>query len=290
MSEFGESGERAIDARLRQHGEALRAERSGCPHPELLFARQSEALDADVRGRLDAHVSACAACRRLAEDFDGLGLAEADAALEERVLTRVAGRSRRGRTALLWLAAGLLAASGLGVSWWYSRGSAQPSIASRTPAVQPLAPPAAPVVALWTIAPAPVRVPLSSLGASRSGGGSNSEGALLVAALAPYQRGDYVNAVARLSPIVRDFPDSGEAHFYLGVSHLMAGHAEEAVASLDRAVPHLPIARQAEAEWYRATAEQRAGLTDRAQAHLRALCDRPGEYQAQACAAEAALK
>lgn len=293
MSEFGESGEQAIDARLRQHGEALRAERGGCPHPELLFARRSEVLEADVRDRIDAHVATCLACRHLAEDFDGLDLAEPDAAVEARVLARVNGPSRTGRTGLLSLAAGLLLASGLGVTWWYSRGPAQtsaPAIASQAPAVQAPAPQAAPVVALWTVTPAPVRVSLSSLGVPRSGAGSDSDGALLVDALAPYHLGDYPSAIARLSPIVGDFPDSGEAHFYLGVSHLMAGQHEAAVASLDRAVIHLPATRQAEAEWYRATAEQRAGLPDRARVHLRALCARPGEYRAQACAAEASLK
>ncbi len=57
VSEFDQADESAMDARLRQHGEALRAERDGCPHPELLFARQSEALDADVRDRIRVHMS-----------------------------------------------------------------------------------------------------------------------------------------------------------------------------------------------------------------------------------------
>lgn len=293
MSEFGEAGERATDARLRQHGEALRAERGGCPHPELLFARQSEALDAELRSRLEAHVATCAACRRLADDVDSLDLSEPDDAVERRVRARVAGTTGAGTSGLWSLAAGLLLASGLGVTWWYSRSDSPATsspVATHTPAVTAPTRTATPVVALWAIAPAPVRLPLSSLGVPRSGAGSNPDGAVLIAALAPYQLGDYVNAVSRLSAIVRDFPDSGEAHFYLGVSQLMAGHAEQAVGSLDRAVVHLPAAQHAEAEWYRATAEQRAGLTDRAQAHLQALCEKQGEYQAQACAAEASLK
>lgn len=296
MSEFDQAGESAMDARLRQHGEALRAERNGCPHPELLFARQSEALDADVRDRIHAHVATCLACRRLAEDFDGLGLAEPDAEVEARVLARVTRSSRPSQAGLLSLAAGLLVASGLGVTWWYTRGNAPtfaPPVASQAPAAAAptAAPPPAAVVALWTITPAPVRLALSSLGVPRSGGtGATPSGDVLVAALAPYQLGDYTGAVARLLAVVRDFPESGEAHFYLGVSYLMAGDTMQAVESLSHAASRLPPARRAEAEWYLATAEQRAGLTDSARARVRSLCALAGDYQTAACAAEASLK
>ena len=224
MSELSRADENAIDAELRRHGEALRAERNGCPHPELLLARRSEVLDADVHGRLDAHVSTCAACRRLADDVEGLDLADAGAAVEQRVLTRVTGPARQGRAGLLSLAAGLLLASGLAVTW-YSRSGAPADVPPTASQVPASAQSPAPVVALWTVTAAPVRVPLSSLEVPRGGETSpTTDGAVLVAALAPYQRGDYVDAIARLSLVVRDFPESGEAHFYLGVSHLMAGH------------------------------------------------------------------
>jgi TolA-binding protein len=291
VSELEQADERATDAKMRRHGEALRAERDGCPHPELLFTRQSEALDADVRDRLAAHVSTCAACRRLVEDVDGLGLSEPDAAIEQRVLARVTGPARKGSAGLLSLAAGLLLASGLGVTWWYSRTSAPaegPPTASQVPGVAQA--PAPTAVALWTIAPAPVRVPLSSLGATRSGEGQTSDGLALVAALAPYQSGDYEAATVRLLQVVKDAPASGEAHFYLGVSQLMAGRPEAAVASLAEASRLLPVARQPEAEWYRATAEQRVGLSEPARTRLRTLCAQAGAYQAQGCAAEASLK
>ena len=208
------------------------------------------------------------ACRRLAEDFDGLGLAEPDAAgrgARARASDRVVASRARGPASL---AAGLLLASGLGVTSWSSaaRPTSAPPVASQAPAVPVAtpAPPPAAVVALWTITPAPVRLPLSSLGVPRSGGtGATPSGDVLVAALAPYQLGDYTGAVARLSAVVRDFPESGEAHFYLGVSYLMAGDAMQAVVSLGHATSRLPGARRAEAEWYQATAEQRAGRTDR---------------------------
>lgn len=290
MSESDLAADSAMDARLRRHGDALRAERDGCPHPDLLFARRSETFDAGLRERLEQHVSTCEACRRLAEDFDGLGLAEADAAVEARVLTRVAHPAGHGRAGWLSLAAGLVVASGLGVAWWHARSPAPAPRSSAATQAPPAVPAPLPVVALWTVTPAPVRVPLS-LGVSRGGGPAPlPDGAVLVEALAPYQQGDYAAAVGRLAAVVRDHPESGEAHFYLGVAHLMAGDPDQALVSFDEASSRLPATRRAEAEWYRATAEQRAGRPGAARARLHVLCAQPGNYQAQACAAEASLK
>ena len=201
VSELEQADERATDARMRRHGEALRAERHGCPHPELLFASQSEALDADVRDRLEAHVSTCAACRRLVEDVDGLGLAEPDAGDRAARAGPRDWTGRKGSAGLLPLAAGLLWRPGsrrLVVFAHQRAGRGAAHRVSTAPAVAQS--PAPPVVALWTVTPAPVRVPLSSLGVPRSGGTVNPDGAVLVAALAPYQSGDYVAATARLSP------------------------------------------------------------------------------------------
>lgn len=290
MSEFDSIHERQMDAQLRRLGDASRAERAGCPPPDLLFARRSEALDAEVRDRLEVHVAACPACRRLAADVDELDLAAPDTAVEARVLARLPGPPRRRHAGLLSLAAALVLVSGLTVIWWSRRSNPPPSpgpVASRT---EPATRPAAAVVALWTIAPAPIRVPLSSLGATRSGEGSASDGIALVGALAPYQSGDYAAATARLTEVVKDFPASGEARFYLGVSELLAGLPEPALASLEQAGRLLPAARQVEVDWYRATAEQRTGRIEPARTRLQAVCALTGPYQAQACAAEAALK
>lgn len=290
MTEFDSIHESQIDAKLRRLGEAVRADRAGCPPPDLLFARRSEVLDAEVRDRVEAHLATCQACRRLAEDVDQLDLGSADAATEARVFARLPGAARRGHAGLLSLAAALILASGLAVTWWYSRSNPASAPVPAESRAEPAPPPVAPVMALWTISPAPVSLPLSSLGATRSGDGAASDGMALVAALAPYQSGDYEAASVRLLQVVKDFPASGEAHFYLGVSQLMAGRPQAAVASLAEASRLMPAARQPEAEWYRATAEQRAGLSEPARTRLQSLCARAGAYQAQGCAAEASLK
>ena len=266
-----------MDACLRQHGEALEPSVTAVPTrscclPSVRGPRYGRARP------IHAHVATCLACRRLAEDFDGLGLAEPDAEVEARVLARVTGSPHRGRAGLLSLAAGLLWRPA-SVSPGGIRAAAHhvaPPVAAQAPAVPAptAAPPPAAVVALWTITPAPVRLPLSSLGVPRGGGtGATPSGDVLVAALAPYQLGDYTGAVARLSAVVRDFPDRGGPLLPRGVGpdggRCDAGRGVARPRDL-----RLPGARRAEAEWYRATAEQRAGRTDEARARVRVLCAR----------------
>jgi tetratricopeptide (TPR) repeat protein len=285
------SADTALDAQLRQEGERLRAARAGCPPPDLLFARESESLDASLRERLETHVAGCAACRRMAADVAQLDLGMPDAEVESRVASRVLPASGLGRGGMFSIAAALLLASGLAVTWWSQRTPPKPPTAA-TSTPQPAVPiePAepAPVVALWTIVAPPVRLPLSALGATRSGTGSAAAPGL-ADALTPYQSGDYDGAADAIAKVVEAQPQSGEAQFYLGVSLLLAGQAEAARSPLERAVALLPADRRNEAEWYLATAEQRIGKNDAARARLQRLCAAAGTYQAGACAAAAAL-
>jgi tetratricopeptide (TPR) repeat protein len=287
------SADTALDAQLRQEGERLRAARAGCPPPDLLFARQSESLDAGLRERMETHVAGCAACRRMAADVAQLELGTPDADVESRVASRVLPAGGHGRGGMLSIAAALLLASGLAVTWWYQRTPPKPpAAATSTPQpampIGPAEPP--PVLALWTIVAPPVRLPLSALGATRSGTGSAAAAPGLADALTPYQSGDYAGAADAIAKIVEAQPQSGEAQFYLGVSLLLGGRAEAAQSPLERAVALLPADRRNEAEWYLATAEQRAGNNDAARARLRRLCAAAGTYKAGACAAEATLK
>ncbi len=287
------SGDTALDAQLRQEGERLRAVRAGCPPPDLLFARQSESLDAGLRERLETHVAGCALCRRMAAEVAQLDLGLPDAEVESRVASRVLPANGRGRGGRLSIAAALLLASGLAVTWWYQRRPPEPPAAARSappPPVpaEPVEP--APIVALWTIAAPPVRLPLSALGATRSGTGSATAAPGLADALTPYQSGDYAAAAGAIAKVVEAQPESGEARFYLGVSLLLAGQAEAARSPLERAVGRLPADRRNEAEWYLAAAEQRSGKTEAARVRLQRLCAAAGAYQAGACAAAATLK
>lgn len=295
MADNERAGETELDARLRREGDALRTARLGCPDPDLLAARRSEALDDDLRQRLARHVATCDACRRLAADFDALELDRADAAVEHRVARRVLTPTATGWSPLMRVAASLLVASGLGAAWWMLRARPVPPAVvtnheRQSPA--PTLPPSAPssVVALWSIEPALVRLPLSSLGESRGGTGAGPEGLALLEALKPYQAGQYQDAIDRLAVVAREHPSSGEAHFYLGVAQLLTQRPDLAAASLDQAARRLPRSRHSEVAWYQATAEQRMGRVDAARAHLLTVCAVPGAYQAAACDAEAKLR
>lgn len=277
-----------LEARLRSEGERLRAARAGCPSPDLLVARSTGMLEAALQSGLDAHLDSCDACRRLAADIDALDLATPGAASDERVQARVFGEPKR-RPWLLPLAAALILVTGVAVGWraWPR---ARPAEDRREAVVAPAAGSpvkSSPVVALWAVAPAPVRVPLSSLGPTRSG---EPAGEGLIEALAPYRAGDYVRATERLSEWVRLSPSSGEGHFYLGVAQLLAGDPQAAAVSLARAHDLLPAARRREVNWYQAAAAQRAGDVSGARARLQTLCAQAGAYQTEACAAETVLR
>jgi tetratricopeptide (TPR) repeat protein len=290
VSDARSDPEADLDARLRSEGKRLRTSREGCPLPDVLVARATGMLDAELGSTLDTHLDGCEACRRLAADIDALDLATPGPLSDKRVSSRVFGPAQ-GRGWLLPLAAALVLASG-GAAVWRVWPRAMPVADRHEAAVAPPAAPRgdpAPIVALWTVAPAPVRVPLSSLGATRGGEAPRDPGTLFDA-LAPYQAGDYTAAVARLSEWVRTSPASGEGYFYLGVSQLLAGDPQAAAASLARASDLLPASRRREVEWYRAAADQRSGNVTGARLRLQSLCAEAGAYRAEACAADAVLR
>lgn len=290
-----------MDAWLRREGQVTRAARERCPDPDALLARRSEFVSDDVRERLEAHIASCDACARLVAGLDQLHLDEADASTAARVLARVtAPASNRGRW-MLPVAAGIALLIGASL-WWrvYAPRSVTPTqVASAGPSAPlaplslpgPPSPPSAGTVALWTIDPLPVTLAISSLDASR--GATPAPGTPsreLVDALLTYEHGDYARAAEQLSAVTSAQPDSGDAWLYLGVSQLMTNRPADAIAPLAHAADAVRANRRDAVDWYRATAEQRAGRVEDARARLAALCGRPGEFHDRACAASARLR
>ena len=295
-SPLGEMPEEA----LRQEAAAWRLARSGCPDPDLLLARRSELLDADVHAALDDHIASCDACAWLVTDLESMKLDAADPAIESAILARVRRRGSPTKSWRLPLAAAVVIGCGAAITWWMRAPAAPtvapPGVAVSTPTPSPSPPgssavdkPLTTAVTMWTVEALPVRVPLSAVGVSRSAE-NRAASAALIDALAPYQAGRYAEAIPALQEVARSHPESGEAALYLGVALLLADRPGDALAPLERAARQVETARRADVEWYRATAEQRAGRTPAARDRLAALCAAAGAYQKRACAATQALR
>lgn len=289
MSEVNPSLEEVSEEVLRREGGQWRRARTGCPDPDLLLESHSELLEPDVRDALREHVRSCAACARLSADLDAMNLSSPNPAVEAAVLARV---RRGGSSSQFWrvpLAAALVLGCGAAAAWWMrvpsgpapTAPSARPSATTATASMP---------VAMWTIEALPVRVPMSSVGVSRSGTAGVDASAALVDALAPYQAGRYAEAIPALQAVAGAHPESGEAALYLGVACLLADRPRDALAPLERAAALVDAPRRPEIDWYRATAEQRVGQLTAARGRLHTLCAVAGEYQQRACAAEQALR
>lgn len=289
MSDVNPSLDEVSEEVLRREGDQWRRLRTGCPDPDLLLERHSELLEPDVRDALREHVQTCAACARLSADLDAMNLSSPDQAVEAAVLARVRRRASSSPFWRLPLAAAVVLGCGAALAWWMRVPSgptptAPAAIPSATTAT------ASTPVAMWTIEALPVRVPISSVGVSRSGAAGADASAALMDALASYQAGRYAEAIPALQAVASAHPESGDAALYLGVACLLADRARDSLAPLERASALVDAARRPEVDWYRATAEQRVGQLTAARERLRTLCGAAGEYQQRACAAEQALR
>jgi hypothetical protein len=292
VADFRTLSDEGVDAQLRLDGARVRSARAGCPPPDAILARHSELMEPALRDALARHLGACDACRRFAADLDALEACDTvSREVETRVLARVRARAVPPPRWRLAVAAAMLLVCAGSVVWWV-RSSAS-SIKQSAAAVRPASPPppvGTPVAALWKIDPPAVRLPLSSIGATRSGGGEGAASRALPEALAPYQAGKYAEAIGPLQTVARAHPTSSDAAFYLGAAFLLADRPRDALGPLERAAALGPPTRRAEIDWYRATAEQRAGLPDAARTRLNPLCAGGSEFRARACAAARTLR
>jgi predicted Zn-dependent protease len=275
-----------LDNALRAEAAQWQRSRQGCPDPDLLMVSDSELLEGDVRAALDAHLRECAACARLSADLAALRHEAPDAASEAAVLARIRAAESSTSWWRLPLAAAILLGCGTGI-WWMSRSPTPSSVPAQ--ATSPLPPSTAGPIALWSIEPLPVTVPLTSVGATRSAG-TNDVAAALANALTAYQAGRYEEGIPALRAVANAHPESADASLYLGVSLLLAHRPQDALGPLAHARQVAEPKRSPDIDWYLAAAEQRRGATAAARERLQALCAGPGDYQQRACAAERALR
>lgn len=278
-----------LDQRLRTEGEQLRAARAACPHPDLLLARTSDAVDASTREAIATHVAACPSCARLMSDLEAMESVEPDAALA-RVWSRVTASAAESRGSHKWLpvAAVVAVAAGAGALWMLGPSARHPSTTAPTTSTTTPRADVGPI-ALWAVEPPPVRVSAAALGQTRDG--ASTEGtAELLDALSGYREGRYAESIAPLEALARARPSDVNAAFYLGVARLLAGQPAEAVTALEHARAMAPPHRFAETDWYLATAAQRAGRLDVARTALDRVCSGESRFKAQACAARPQLR
>jgi tetratricopeptide (TPR) repeat protein len=93
----------------------------------------------------------------------------------------------------------------------------------------------------------------------------------LAAAKVLYQHYNYFLAVEELATIANDFPESIEAHLYLGISQLLVNQPAEGIKSLRRVLELDP--KHAEAQWYIAQAYIVQGDSASAQSWLAQLAE-----------------
>jgi hypothetical protein len=282
--------DRDMDESLRREGALWRAARRGCPHPDLLMARGSEVLDEAVRAGIRLHLQTCDECRRLAADLDSLGLEEPDVEAEHRVRERVAAGFNRRMPG--WIPAAAVIVLGVGAALWWTRPSwrtvEEPQrMVEHAPLTTPAAPPQP--VALWEVKAPAIRIPITGMGAPRSGNERPSHSALSDA-LEGYRTGKVADSIEPLERLLRTQADSPEVAFYLGVAYLLSNRASDAVPPLERARALAEPGRRDEIDWYLATSHQRAGHLEAARTRLQRLCETQGQYRDRACAAKALLR
>jgi len=257
---------------------APNARQRGCPPPEHLVALGGDALPADLRRDVSAHLTRCAACQALAPDLARLDESAPPASLHTRV---IAAASVRGRWAVL-VAAVVLA--GIGLSAWWRVHAPQAAVAGRvaTSAAAPAAPLAPKPAPRWAVEPPALVLPAATVLVMR---GSDPAAAPLATALEPYRKGDYTAAATSLAALTAAHPDSTDGWFYLGASQLLIDADADARTALEKAASLGAGASHPELEWLRATADARMGATDSAKTRLTALCHASGPLKDRACAA-----
>lgn len=239
--------------RMRQAFAGDTAAGADCPPAPRLWEAVHGELDPAEAAVVVDHLSSCGACAeawRLAREI----------APEQTDARPVLPFPVKRRASVVW---GLLAAAAtvlLAVNAWpLLRGASTPATpvaTAVTPATSTPAPAPAPVPEQTTAAlspaieKAPVVLSATRVLVFRNKTSADPFVAAFAAAIEPYKKDDYPEAIARLGALARKYPDADEPPFYLGVSLLMASRPADAVAPLKRAAKGRDAAIAAQARRY----------------------------------------
>jgi proteasome lid subunit RPN8/RPN11 len=255
-----------------------------CPAPELLSPAKEGTLPEPLRSRILEHLEKCSVCRMLADAQASLECTEPTTEELDRIRARVAraGRSQRSWWSPLAAAAVMTIALGGG---WLSQFDRHESVMPAPPALPVAAPKDRVKTFTLDLEKPGIELPPGAL-IVRSPG-SDAYVPALTTALEPFRRDDYPGAIERLSALQRTHASEPFVNYYLGVSYLLAGHAADAVAPLERARTDgsADTWLRLDASWYLAVALERAGRRDAAAVVLTEICGTGSRRQQQACGA-----
>lgn len=260
---------------LRRAFEALSSDAAftqDCPPSERIWAgARGELLPADVE-KLAEHLAGCGACAaawRTAMDFGPAATG----------VRPIGGLSTVTRWVLPLAAIIVLSVGGYIAYDLLTETQAEPvgQVARGNDVPLPRQP-------MLPLDPAPIRVPAEYALVWRGSGTGKEFLTQFAAALEPYRAANYDEAITRFTKLAGRHPGLPEPFFYLGVSQLLAGRTEDAITTFERVRAQAPGELAADADWYQAVAEERAGRVAGARQRLAALCNRGGPAAGRACA------
>lgn len=220
-----------------------------CPPPDRIWDAVNGLLDPAAVADLAEHIAACGSC---AEAWRIAREAAAQAVPAAVVPFSPAPTPRRPSYAWPLLAAAatlVLAVAG----WRLLRDAPPPVPPAQTTQVSPQP---EPTVAsnVPPLEKAPVIMAASRALVFRSTKPADAFLEDFGKAIEPYRNDNFPEAIVRLEPLARKYPDADEPPFYLGVSLLLAGRRADAVAPLQRASRGRDDAIAAQARKYLAAA------------------------------------
>ena len=223
---------------LLQTGRGGDAAPGRCLDAERLIAFYGGELDGPEAEAVREHLAACPACLELAQDARTFLQAMGDAAIKapQGAPPQRAGLARAQR----WVAAAALivVAGGGAWGWWrHARDSAWQEFPIAR-ADYPLPVPDEPGI-VWR--------------------GEEEPANAFAQAIDPYLHGDYAGAEQQLAAYLRQHPRHPEADLYRGVSLLLLGRPQAAIAPLAEAAGSGQEPTASEARWYLAQAYLKTG-------------------------------
>jgi tetratricopeptide (TPR) repeat protein len=242
--------------------------RGPCLDEDRIVAFYSGRLGEGQEDAVRTHLAECPRCLELARDARQFLKAMAPEAVPPAGPVETRGLRGRAVSTAQWigLAACLLVAAGLGLSW--SRSSPTPT--DRRAAGEGL-PPARPTsieAPKRTWDDLPVRkaayeraepVPPDVVWRDPDAGPSVAGGETFARAMEAYEKDDFKEADRRLARVLAREPQRSEAHFYRGVSLLLLQRPSEAITALESARRGARGRLRDEALYYLALAHLKAG-------------------------------